>query len=97
MTTLSSLEWNGIGRENEAKWREEEKLTFGAIENKLKTILDSEGMYSVELDKLRSESYISIITGEKELDYFDTFVEKWYSLGGEELTKEANEWYKGIK
>jgi len=97
MTTLASLEWNSVGRESEAEWREKEKLTFGSIENKLKTILDSEGIYSVELEKLRSEAYISIITGEKELDYFDEFVEKWYSGGGEEMTKEANEWYAGIK
>ncbi|MBP3361052.1 MAG: hypothetical protein J6N52_09390 [Clostridia bacterium] len=97
MTTLASLEWNNEGKENEVEWRKETKADYGAIENKLKTVLESEGVYGVELEKLRSEAYISIITGSKDLDYFDEFVRKWNTSGGEQLTKEANEWYKGIK
>ncbi len=97
MTTLASLEWNNVGQESMVEWRENTKASFGSIENMLKTVLDSEGLYSVELDKLRSEAYISIITGDKELDYFDEFVNNWYKIGGQKLTDEANEWYKGIK
>lgn len=97
MTTLCSLEWNNVGKEDEVAWREKTKASFGAIENKLQTVLPSESLYSVELEKLRSEAYISIISGEKDLDYFDEFVSKWNKSGGSQLTKEANEWYTSIK
>ncbi|WP_199613611.1 extracellular solute-binding protein [Paenibacillus alkalitolerans] len=62
--------------------------------NKLQVALPSESMYKAELIKLRDEAYISIITGDKPIDYFEEFVEKWHQMGGEQLTKEANEWYQ---
>lgn len=34
-----------------------------------------------------------IITGEYDIDKFDEFVERWYSSGGEAVTKAAREWY----
>jgi putative aldouronate transport system substrate-binding protein len=64
--------------------------------NKLQTALPSEPMYKAELLKLRDETYISIITGDKPIDYFDEFVAKWNQTGGEQLKKEANEWYKAF-
>jgi putative aldouronate transport system substrate-binding protein len=45
------------------------------------------------LDKLESEMLTKIIMGES-LDTFDKFVTEWKRLGGEEITKEVNEWYK---
>lgn len=42
------------------------------------------------LKKLEKETFIKIITGEKELDSFDDFVEEWYQSGGEELTRQVN-------
>lgn len=50
-----------------------------------------------DLELLRAEYYISIITGEKSLEAFDEFVEKWYKLGGDTLTKEADEWYSQLE
>ena len=38
-----------------------------------------------------------IIAGEYSIDKFDEFVEKWYASGGEEVTKNAREWYESIK
>ncbi|MGI5894817.1 MAG: ABC transporter substrate-binding protein [Candidatus Merdivicinus sp.] len=46
-----------------------------------------------ELMKLRDEMVISIITGEKPIDYFDEYVEKYNSIGGKEVIEAANEWY----
>lgn len=66
-------------------------------QNKLQAALPSESLYRAELTKLRDEAYISIITGDKPVDYFDEFVEKWFSMGGEQITKEANEWYQNFK
>ena len=40
--------------------------------------------------------YISkIISGEYDLDKFDEFVDRWYSIGGTEVTERVREWYAG--
>ncbi|MBC8078792.1 MAG: extracellular solute-binding protein [Gorillibacterium sp.] len=49
------------------------------------------------LTKLATESYLKIIYGEKPLDYFDEFVAQFSKNGGEQITKEVNEWYKANK
>lgn len=46
------------------------------------------------LQKMEEQMISKIITGSS-LDEFDKFVEQWKALGGEEITKEVNEWYKG--
>jgi len=45
------------------------------------------------LSKLEIETMTKIILGSS-LDEFDKFVEQWKSLGGDQITKEVNEWYK---
>ncbi|WP_375527811.1 extracellular solute-binding protein [Paenibacillus terreus] len=45
------------------------------------------------LQKLELETFSKIIMGEP-LDSFDQFVENWKKLGGDEMTKEVNDWYK---
>lgn len=40
---------------------------------------------------------LDIITGNKPVEYFDEFVKNWYSLGGETITFEVNEWYNKVK
>ena len=40
-----------------------------------------------DLQDLEQETFLQIIVGEKPLDYFDTFVVKWYENGGLELTE----------
>ena len=47
-----------------------------------------------KLKEMQKQAYLEIITGEKPVDYFDTFVEQWYEAGGEEIVKEVNESYK---
>jgi putative aldouronate transport system substrate-binding protein len=49
------------------------------------------------LEKLRDETIVQIITGQKSVDEFDAFVEDWYKLGGEDIVKEMNEWYQTTK
>lgn len=46
------------------------------------------------LSKLEQATFTRIITGEESIDAFDKFVKEWQSLGGNEITKELNEWYK---
>lgn len=45
------------------------------------------------LDELEMNTFIDIIMGKKDVDYFDTFVEDWYKQGGTELTEIVNEWH----
>jgi putative aldouronate transport system substrate-binding protein len=45
------------------------------------------------LKKMEYQMISKIILGAP-LEEFDTFVEQWKKLGGDEITKEVNEWYK---
>ncbi|PZD96127.1 ABC transporter substrate-binding protein [Paenibacillus sambharensis] len=83
---------------NEVKneWARKNGFSEGAVRNKLIGALPSDDMYKAELIKLRDEAYISIITGDKPVDYFDEFVKKWNAAGGEQATKEANEWQANL-
>lgn len=49
------------------------------------------------LVKLEGDTFIGMIYGKKPIDDFDNFVKEWKSIGGEDITKEANEWYKKTK
>jgi putative aldouronate transport system substrate-binding protein len=49
------------------------------------------------LDKLESETFAKIIMGQEPTDAFDKFVETWKSNGGDEITKELNDWYQANK
>ena len=55
---------------------------------------DSDGEIPQELQELEHEAFLQIITGEKPLDYFDTFVVEWYENGGRELTETVRESYQ---
>lgn len=44
-----------------------------------------------KLKELEKEIYLEIVTGEKSLDYFDSFVEEWYESGGKAITQEVSE------
>ena len=50
--------------------------------------------YSGNLGSMANQMIANIITGAKDVDYFDEFVELWNSNGGAEITKEVNEWYQ---
>lgn len=49
------------------------------------------------LDDLRDEAFVKIILGEEPVDAYDTFVENWMAMGGEQITAEVNEWYASVK
>lgn len=48
------------------------------------------------LDAKMNEVFIKIIMNQVSIDEFDKFVEDWKKLGGDDMTKEVNEWYAGI-
>lgn len=91
------LEYSDIDNKARNDFATENKLDVGGIQSMLFTALESEGKYRAELDKLQDEAYITIITGDKPISYFDEFVEKWQNAGGAQLEEEANAWYKTVK
>jgi putative aldouronate transport system substrate-binding protein len=73
-------------------------MEYAFYENKLKAPLPSQAEYSELLDTRVKEYVIKSISGDVDIDQtFDSMVKRWYADGGEQLTKEANEWYKNAK
>lgn len=68
------------------------------IENKF-TGASTETMSSSweNLERMEMEIFADIIYGNKPLDAFDEFVEEWKASGGEQVTKEVNEWYESVQ
>ncbi|MCA0755852.1 extracellular solute-binding protein [Paenibacillus sp. N4] len=48
------------------------------------------------LRRMENEMFMEIIYGQTSPDAFDAFVEKWKSSGGDEITKEVNDWYQAV-
>lgn len=44
-----------------------------------------------KLEELEKKAYLEMITGEKDMEYFETFVEEWKAQGGERILKEVQE------
>jgi putative aldouronate transport system substrate-binding protein len=57
----------------------------------------SESKYWGDLWKLQQKAYVSIITGDKPIAYFDDFVKQWNSQGGDTIVKEANDIWATMK
>lgn len=49
------------------------------------------------LKKLELDTFNQIIYSKVPIDEFDNFVKKWQSSGGDQLTKEVNDWYSSVK
>ena len=47
--------------------------------------------------ELEQEAFLQIISGEKPVDYFDTFVAEWYANGGKVLTERVQNAYESGK
>ena len=48
------------------------------------------------LEAMEEEVFTKIIMGES-IELFDKFVQDWKNLGGDQITKEINEWYGSVK
>lgn len=49
------------------------------------------------VDKILNDAFTKIIIGESDISSFDTAVADWKKQGGEQITKEMNEWYVNAK
>ncbi len=48
---------------------------------------------AADLQKVIDENIIGIITGQKPISAFDDMVAQWKQIGGDQVTKEVNEWW----
>ena len=48
------------------------------------------------LDKIEIETYMRIIMGDLPISAFDQFITDWKTNGGDDITKEVNDWYKSV-
>jgi putative aldouronate transport system substrate-binding protein len=71
------------------KYVEENRMKIGEFYG---APVPTQQMKQATLDKLELETFTKIIVGESSVDEFDSFVEKWHKLGGDEITNEINEW-----
>jgi putative aldouronate transport system substrate-binding protein len=55
------------------------------------------GKYKADLNKTEIETFTKIIVGQLPIDAFDDYIENWKKRGGDEITKEVNEWYAANK
>ncbi|MBW7453031.1 extracellular solute-binding protein [Paenibacillus sepulcri] len=72
--------------------------TFPSYENKLGIVLPSAAKYSEITDTRIKEYVVKAIAGDIDIDgTFNDAVNRWYKDGGDQLTKEANDWLQSVK
>ena len=72
-------------------------INYPQFGNKLATALSSEAEYPEALTTFVTTNLVKIVRGDISMDQWDEVVAEWYEEGGEQLTKEANEWYATVK
>lgn len=79
-------------------WAVKNNFDKGGLKSILPSVVNipSIAQYQASLQKLESTAFISIVTGDKPLSYFDTFVSEWKSQGGDQITKDVNAWYSSM-
>lgn len=77
------------------EWKKIEKL--GVPNPAVAVLTPAMQEKQADLNKFAMEYYISVVVGQKSIDTFDAFVEEWNKKGGEQMTKEVNEWYAANK
>ncbi|WP_409346356.1 extracellular solute-binding protein [Paenibacillus sp. MBLB4367] len=97
MESLELPEFSSVSMSKRNQWAAANGFEKGGIRNQLLTALPSQSKYQAELQKLQDQTFISIIAGDKPISEFDEFVKKWRSGGGEQMEKEANEWFSKLK
>lgn len=76
------------------QWAASLGLQDNGIYNLLEVATPALIQYTSDLINMRDRAYISIITGDQPVAYFDTFVKEFMEAGGKQVLLEANEWYK---
>ncbi len=56
----------------------------------------SDDQAPADLQTLEQQAFVAIVTGQKPLDYFDTFVKEWKAKGGDQVTEDVNAWKRSL-
>lgn len=59
--------------------------------------IESIAKYNQVLTKFSDDTFLKYIAGAESLDTFDSYLAKWRADGGEQMVKDANEWYENNK
>lgn len=79
-----------LPKERREKWAATLGLDQDGIYNALEAATPSLIKYGPELIKLKNKAYISIITGDEPLEYFDEFVKEFMAAGGTQVLQDVN-------
>ncbi|WP_409342724.1 extracellular solute-binding protein [Paenibacillus sp. MBLB4367] len=75
-------------------WDNLQRIELNLIRTKFTgTPTQAMGKYNARLLKDQEDTFTKIVLGVAPLSEFDVFVERWYREGGDEITREVNEWY----
>ena len=93
-TAYDLVFYNDLSIANRLSWFEKDQYD-SYIKDAVSITLPSKGDLQSELNTFRDETWIKMIKGELDIEKdWDAYVADWMKLGGEQLTKEANDWYK---
>ncbi len=96
-TTINLPEmWWATVSWGEDTWAKRYGFEKGGLKDELVMALPEVAKYSADLNKMKSEMVVQIITGAKPLSTFDDFAKKWYGSGGQEMEKAVNAWYSSL-
>jgi putative aldouronate transport system substrate-binding protein len=91
-----SVFWWTSGSElksRQAEWGRLMEFDKNGIYSVFPLSLEAMNRYNAQLQTLREQAYIQIITGARPLDYFDTFVAEYLKIGGKEVIDAVQAWY----
>lgn len=88
MRSFNSFKWREVPEHIE--WCRANGFYEDGISDQLFKALPSSGLYWSDLKDLTEQAYVSIITGDQPIDYFDEYVRAWRESGGDVLEREAN-------
>jgi putative aldouronate transport system substrate-binding protein len=80
-------------------WADERNYREGIKSTSVPSFINTPArtQYQAELQKIRDETFVAIITGDQPVSSFDAYVAKWKRSGGDQLTKELNDWYASVQ
>ncbi|MFA6507485.1 MAG: extracellular solute-binding protein, partial [Treponemataceae bacterium] len=53
--------------------------------------------YASALKKLNEDYFVRFVVGAEKFESYDKYIETWRKSGGDEITREINDWYKTVK
>ena len=90
---MSDASFDFLKKLNQNGYNYADKVSGTPFRNAVWGGLPSDSMYKATVEKMIRENFMLFITGERNINQFDTFVSELNKAGLDQLTKEANDWY----